>query len=177
LLGGYLGVEWGKRLCGYEQATGDGFALVVPGALALGRIGCWVSGCCAGRACAAAWYSIVDAQGVHRYPAQLVEAGFNVAMLGAMWGLYTTGRLRGQLFHVYLIAYGGFRLAHEVWRESPRLVGPVTSYQVLAAVVLVFGVERYLRRRAELRQRRGQPQISVIDGQLQPQDEQAMHSR
>lgn len=51
LLGGYGGVEIAKRLIGHTQPTGDGFAVVVPIGLTLGRIGCFLSGCCLGCAC------------------------------------------------------------------------------------------------------------------------------
>src|SRR5438309_5842980 len=40
LLGGYVAVELAKGFSGYKHATGDGFALITPVTLMLGRIGC-----------------------------------------------------------------------------------------------------------------------------------------
>lgn len=145
ILGGYLGVEWGKWQSGYRPATGDVFALVAPLGIAVGRIGCYLHGCCPGLACEPAWYAVRDAAGTLRYPASLVEAAFQVAFVGVAFVVFRRGMLRGQLFHVYMIAYGLFRVAHELYRDTPRL-GPVGTYQLLAAVLVVFGVERFLRR-------------------------------
>lgn len=147
LLGGYLGVEWGKRVCGYAAPTGDSFAIAVPLGIALGRIGCYLNGCCQGSLCDAAWYAVRDAAGAWRYPAALTEAAFHLNAAGLFAALLWTGRLRGQLFHVYLIGYGVFRFASEYWRDTPRIAGAFSPYQALALAVFVFGVWKYWERR------------------------------
>ena len=81
LLGGYAGVEVAKRVTGYAQATGDWFAVIAPVGIVLGRVGCLLHGCCLGRACAPAWWTITDAHGVARWPAGPVEIAFNVLAL------------------------------------------------------------------------------------------------
>lgn len=156
LLGGYGGVEGAKKLVGYREPTGDLFAVVVPVGLALGRLGCWLQGCCRGVACPTSWWTVSDAAGVSRWPAQAVEMGFQVLAAAVLWVLWRRRRLPGQLFHVYLVAYGVFRLAHETMRDSPVLwrslapgLPPVTTYQVLAAVLVGFGAWRFVVRRSE----------------------------
>ena len=146
LLGGYLAVELVKRAVGYTGITGDWFALVAPLGIVLGRVGCLVHGCCQGRPCAPAWYTIRDAGGVERWPAVPVEIGFNLAMLALFVVLRWRRKLIGQHFHLYLIAYGTFRFLHEFLRNERRLLGPLTGYQVAALGVAALGAIAFLRR-------------------------------
>jgi len=81
LLGGWLAVEWQKSALDVRVATGDGFALPLAVAVACGRVGCMLSGCCAGivdngqhlwsRA------SILGIDGQPRFPTQPIEALFH----------------------------------------------------------------------------------------------------
>ncbi|MAE66300.1 MAG: diacylglyceryl transferase [Phycisphaeraceae bacterium] len=146
LLGGYLGVEGAKRMVGYRDTTGDVFAFIAPIGLVLGRIGCLLQGCCPGRPCAAAWYAILDAEGVTRWPAPVVESLFNLLAALLLAHLHRRRVLPGQLFHVYLMAYGVFRFGHEFARDTPRLGGGFSGYQVLALLVAGFGTVRFLQR-------------------------------
>jgi phosphatidylglycerol:prolipoprotein diacylglycerol transferase len=151
LVGGYLGVELGKKLIGHRKPTGDIFAVIVPAGLFLGRIGCFLHGCCLGVACEPAWYSVRDATGVARWPASLVEAGFNLAAAAVLYALFRKGAWRGQLFHVYLIAYGAFRFGHEFLRDTPRVGQWWSPYQFIALGMVAFGVWRWRIRREEMR--------------------------
>ncbi len=150
LLGGYLGVEWGKKLSGYTQPTGDTFALAVPIGLAIGRVGCWLQGCCLGRQCTNAWYAMTDTQGVTRFPVAPAEIVFQLTFATCAWLLYRRGQFRGQLFHIYLIAYGTFRFITEFYRDTPRLGGGLTSYQLLATALVVFGLWGFAQRQTRL---------------------------
>lgn len=148
LLGGYAGVEIGKWLAGYQAPTGDTFALMVPGAIALGRIGCLLQGCCMGAVCSPAWWTLRDGQGISRWPAVPVEIGFNLIALVAILILRQRKLLPGQHFHLYLIAYGLFRFLHEPLRDTPDVWRGMTGYQVAALLVAGVGVVGYLCRQA-----------------------------
>lgn len=147
LAGGYAGVELAKRLVGYAAPTGDGFALVAPIGILLGRVGCLLHGCCLGRACEAAWWALPDRAGVPRWPAVPAEIAFNLAALAAALALRARGLLPGQHFHLYLVAYGIFRFAHETVRDTPRLAGPASGYQIAALALAAFGLWRFAQRR------------------------------
>jgi len=152
LLGGYIAVELGKRLIDYRDATGDVFAVIVPVALALGRVGCYLQGCCLGRACYPhAWYAVTDAAGTHRWPAPLAEAAFNLVGAAILWQLSCKRIATGQLFHIYLIAYGLMRFLHEFVRETPRITAGLSVYQPLALGLVVFGLWRFYQRAAARR--------------------------
>lgn len=151
LLGGYASVEIAKRLLGYRDATGDWFAVIVPISIMLGRIGCVLYGCCLGRMCKASWFTINDAVGLARWPAALVELLFNAAILGVMLGLRRKQILPGQLFHVYLMAYGLFRFTHEFLRATPQILGPISGYQIAALAVAALGLVGFILRRRRMR--------------------------
>jgi phosphatidylglycerol:prolipoprotein diacylglycerol transferase len=89
-----------------------------------------------------------DAAGAWRYPAALAEAAFHLSAAALFAVLLLKGRMRGQLFHLYLIGYGVFRFVSEYWRETPRIAGAFSPYQALSLVVAVFGVWKYCERRA-----------------------------
>jgi phosphatidylglycerol:prolipoprotein diacylglycerol transferase len=153
LLGGYAGVEIAKKLLHYGTPTGDFFAFVAPVGIAIGRIGCLLHGCCRGRVCAQpAWWTVEDMRGLPLWPAVQVEMAFNVVILLVFLGIkwhrtrHATALLQGQLFHVYLIAYGLFRFAHEFMRATPRLGGGLSGYHWAALAVAAFGAVGYIRR-------------------------------
>ena len=147
LLGGYASVEIAKRLVGYRSATGDWFALIVPVGILSGRVGCWLHGCCLGRVCAASWYSLKDAAGVDRWPAVPLEIIFNLLALLAALLLRRQKILPGQHFHLYLIAYGWFRFAHEFFRDTPRVLGPLSGYALAALATAALGMAGFILRR------------------------------
>jgi phosphatidylglycerol:prolipoprotein diacylglycerol transferase len=146
LLGGYLTVELTKKWLGYSKATGDFFAVVAPFGLMFGRVGCFIQGCCPGVKMDHHWYTMADVHGIDRWPAAPVEFGFNLVMFVVALLLYRRHLLQGQLFHVYLMAYGLFRFAHEFVRDTPTLAGPVTGYQLTALAIFALGALRYRQR-------------------------------
>ena len=146
LLGGYAGVEIGKRLVAYPSSTGDRFALIAPVGIILGRLGCLAHGCCLGHDCDPAWYALTDAAGLPRWPAVPVEIAFNLGfLLVLVLFLRPQRRFAGQHFHLYLITYGLFRLGHEAARDTPRVLGSWSGYQLLALLLIGFGIQRYSR--------------------------------
>ncbi|MEQ1831301.1 MAG: prolipoprotein diacylglyceryl transferase family protein, partial [Pirellula sp.] len=48
IAGGYVAVELAKWIAGIRVRTGDSFALPVSVAVGVGRIGCFLAGCCHG---------------------------------------------------------------------------------------------------------------------------------
>jgi phosphatidylglycerol---prolipoprotein diacylglyceryl transferase len=146
LLGGYLAVELAKKFVGYKSATGDWFALIAPAGIIIGRFGCLLHGCCPGELCERAWYTLNDTEGHSRWPAVPIEIVFNVAALVAFLVLRRRHLLPGQHFHLYLIAYGLFRFAHEFLRATPRVMGPLSGYAMAALATAVFGILAFGKR-------------------------------
>ena len=161
LAGGYLAVELAKWLLSIRIRTGDSFAVPVAVGVALGRLGCFIAGCCYGKVSSAPWavhFSVVDTNAsVFRHPTQLFEFAFHAA---AALGLLVAYRklhaersavppLRpswfelaflGNLLKAYLLLYLVFRLLSEELRPEPEFWWGLTIYQLAALVLIpIFG--------------------------------------
>jgi len=140
LLGGLLTAEAVKPLVNYRLPPNDRFAAVLPFSVAIGRVGCVLTGCCGGLT-HEGFVSIHDAQGVSRWPTQLFELVFQLAIGVTFMALVRRRALHGRLFSLYLVLYGLFRFATEFLRDTPKWFAPLSVYQLLAlAMVLVGGV-------------------------------------
>jgi len=146
LLFGTLAVEWTKSRLGLTTATGDAFALTVPLAIAIGRVGCVAAGCCPGVECEPSWWTVTDAHGHARWPAAGAELAFNLSFWA--WAIVATrcGWIPGQRFNAYLIAYGCFRFAHEFARDDARWWGPLGGYHLVSMAIVLAGVVLWIRR-------------------------------
>ena len=140
LIGGYIGVELAKKKVGITQSTGDAFAVAVPMAQAVGRIGCLLHGCCYGTPTTLPW-AVNIAEGM-RHPTPIYESVLLVALSGWLWSIRTKPRPAGHLFRRYLVGYALIRFGLETVRGDPSVVlGPLTIVQcVCLATMVVFGL-------------------------------------
>ncbi len=113
LIGGLFAVEWTKRRLGITARTGDLFALPLCLGIAIGRIGCFLSGLeddTYGIATTLPW-GINFGDGITRHPTQLYE----MLWLGLLALLIYRASLRphrnGDLFKMFMAGYFAFRLA------------------------------------------------------------------
>jgi len=140
LVGGYFGVEIAKRMSSIRVRTGDSFAVPVAAAVAIGRLACFVGGCCYGIETRASW-GVDFGDGVRRHPTQIYEFAFHLTAAVVLAILLSKGRFRGQLIKLYIIVYLAYRFASEFIRPEPRLWLALTGYQWAAlALVPVFGL-------------------------------------
>lgn len=128
LVGGYGGIELAKAVMGIRVKTGDSFAVAVPAAVAVGRLGCFHAGCCYGTPSNLPW-AVDFGDHVLRHPTQLYEATFHATMAIVLAILLRRGLFRGQLIKLYFICYFCFRFATEFLRPEPRLWLDLTGYQ------------------------------------------------
>ena len=128
LAGAYLSVELAKLALGVRAKTGDGLAIPLALALAVGRWGCFCNGCCAGVPTDFPW-GVDFGDGLRRHPTQAYESLFHLAMAGVLWQIARRGWLRHQRLKLYLIAYCGYRFASEFIRTEAVFAGGLTYYQ------------------------------------------------
>jgi phosphatidylglycerol---prolipoprotein diacylglyceryl transferase len=134
IIGGWLAVIYVKKRFGIERPTGDLFALAIPAGEAIGRIACFIGGCCYGKAANVAW--AVHERGEMRHPAQLY-----LALAAAMcFGILLTIERRYKLPENGLFYAGGMlfcmdRFVVEFFRD-----GAATQFGVtLAQLGCTFG--------------------------------------
>jgi len=70
IVGGWLAVLWAKRQFGITRSTGDLFALAIPAGEAVGRIACFIGGCCYGRVASGLPWAVYG-EGAWRHPSQI----------------------------------------------------------------------------------------------------------
>lgn len=123
-------------------AVGD---LVAPGVLvgqAIGRVGCFLEGCCYGAATAGPLGVRFPGHALARHPTQLYESAADLAIAALLWFvLRPRTRGRGELFGWMLALYGAARAAIELLRDDPRGgLGPLSTSQLLAIPAIALGV-------------------------------------
>lgn len=135
LVGAYLGVEITKWALEIRTKTGDSFAAPVAVSVGIGRLACFVGGCCYGAPTDLPWGvtfpNAVDANGMcpPRHPTQLYEAAFHLSMAGVLFTLRRHGIWRGQLAKFYILCYLVYRFLTEFIRPEPRYDAGLTAYQ------------------------------------------------
>ena len=118
---------------------------------AIGRVGCFLNGCCYGRP-TQAWCGVVfPGQSLPALPTQLIEAGGLLVLFVSLrkmaqrpWVLGRPGRLLG----LYLVSYAGLRFVVEFLRgdQVPIWAG-LTLQQLISLSLLVVGILLVFRNR------------------------------
>jgi phosphatidylglycerol:prolipoprotein diacylglycerol transferase len=131
-------------------STFDALALGIPLGQSIGRIGCFMAGCCYGRPTDLPWgvtYTYPESLGplgVKVHPTQLYESLLVLGVFAVLYHLRTRKRFEGQLLGVYFLLAGLVRFGVEFFRGDPRgpalLAGmPVTQVTALG-LALAGGV-------------------------------------
>ena len=109
-----------------------------------GRIGCFLGGCCYGIESSFGFtyrYSLIEsANGVNRFPVQLLEALFNITLFFVLDRLRRLGMFKNRILLVYLVCYAVARFFLEFLRgDSYRgfFLGLSTS-QIISILILCF---------------------------------------
>lgn len=140
LIGGLLAVEWVKRMLGVRIATGDLLALPLVLGIAIGRIGCFLSGLedqSYGTSTHLPW-GVDFGDGVRRHPTQLYEVVFLAGLAAVL--LLRTERMTtiGDRFKLVLLGYLGFRLVVDSIKPAVRVGGLSTVQWACLAVVAYY---------------------------------------
>ncbi|MCC6510377.1 MAG: prolipoprotein diacylglyceryl transferase [Pirellulaceae bacterium] len=138
MVGAYVGVELAKWIYEIKVKTGDTFAVPMAVAVGIGRLSCFVAGCCYGTPTELPWgvrFATVDAGAIARHPTQLYEMGFHFLMAAVLSWLKFHGLGRGQLVKLYIVAYLIYRWLSEFIRPEPDWWLGLTGYQWFAMLV------------------------------------------
>ena len=127
LVGGYFGVELAKWALDVRVKTGDSFALPVAVGIAIGRLACFIGGCCYGTHTSLPWG--VDFGDGPRHPTQLYESVFHLSAAAVLAVMERHDWCRGQRIKLYIMAYLIYRFATEFIRPEPTVWLSLTGYQ------------------------------------------------
>ncbi len=153
LLGGALAVEAFKFAAGLRQPTGGPWALPFAVGVAVGRVGCHLSGLDdatfgvpAASSLAQSW-AVDHGDGVLRHPVALYESlTLGSVALTLAWGLARQrpwATRRG--FPLVVLVYALQRLGWEALKPFPPLVGPLSLMQLACVALAVYGLWLWCR--------------------------------
>jgi phosphatidylglycerol---prolipoprotein diacylglyceryl transferase len=140
LIGGLFAVEFGKWRMGVTARTGDLFALPLCVGIAIGRIGCFLTGVedqTAGVATTLPW-GVNFGDGVRRHPTQLYEIVFLIALAVVILRVSRRPHVAGDLFKIFMAGYFAFRLVCDFLKPEIRVFAGLSSIQWACAAMLLY---------------------------------------
>lgn len=145
LVGGTLGVLFIKKKLGIKGRYGNLLAAPIALGMAVGRLGCLLSGCCFGNP---AHWGIDFGDGIARHPTQLYELLF---CLGAFFLLQRARRTAppGSLLTRFFMGYFIFRFVEEFIRPHPIQFGLTTFQWICIAGILILSIKAKLMKTPE----------------------------
>ncbi|MCB2291190.1 prolipoprotein diacylglyceryl transferase [Clostridium sp. CS001] len=143
LIGGTVSILIAKRLFNIKERMGNQLAIPITVAMAIGRVGCLLRGCCYGKETHLRW-GIDFGDHILRHPTQIYEIIFDIVMV-----IYLSIRKRkgvnpGQLYSIFLNGYLSFRFLLEFIRVEKVSFIIFTDFQILCIVGLLFINRKYL---------------------------------
>lgn len=152
LIGGFIG-GWiyCKKMCLDYLTYFEMLIPSLPWAHGIGRIGCFMAGCCHGRP-TDAWYGIayinstIAPNGIKLIPTQLISCFLLLCLSGILFYLAKKQPKPGILISVYVILYSIGRFMIEFLRSDARgNVGFLSTSQFIAIFTLLFGIYLFKR--------------------------------
>ena len=136
----------------------DFFAVALGLGLFLGRLGCFLAGCCYGKVSRVPWsmafprgspvclhqqaeglISVYNPLSLPVHPTQLYESLFGLVLFVVLWKLYRKRAYENRLIFLFLIPYSGFRFIIDFFREdNPIFIWLVSLPQFLFAILFVL---------------------------------------
>jgi phosphatidylglycerol---prolipoprotein diacylglyceryl transferase len=127
--GAWIAVEAAKSKMGVRVRTGDLLAIPLALGIAIGRVGCFLTGLSDdtyGTVTALPW-GVDFGDGIRRHPTQLYEIIFLVFFSGVLWRslkAVNAGILQtGDVFRLFILGYASWRLAIDFLKPEPRILG------------------------------------------------------
>jgi len=137
LIGGTIGVVLTKKVLKIKDKRGNQFAPAAAIGIAIGRIGCFLRGCCYGIPTYSSW-GVNFGDGILRHPTQLYEAFFDFCLLIYLIVIRKKVAEPGKLFKIFLNWYFAFRFFIEFIRVERVVFWGLTGFQLVSLMVLVY---------------------------------------
>jgi prolipoprotein diacylglyceryltransferase len=147
LLGGLVAVETAKRWVGETAATGDLYVFPLIVGIAVGRVGCFLTGLADdtyGVATTLPW-GVDFGDGVARHPTQLYEIAFLGVLAAALAWRARRPYPRGDLFKRFMAAYLGWRLAIDFLKPAHASVLGLSAIQIACVAGLAWYAPHLIR--------------------------------
>ncbi len=140
LIGGLFAVEWIKTRLEVTSRTGDLFAVPLCVGIAIGRVGCFLTGLkdhTSGVATSLPW-GVNFGDGILRHPTQLYELLFVLTLGGFLWRRMLRVHVEGDIFKMFMAAYFAFRLLCDFLKPDVRVLLGLSSIQWACVAMLLY---------------------------------------
>jgi prolipoprotein diacylglyceryltransferase len=151
IIGGWIGVELEKRWAGVTRRTGDLFAMPLAAGIAVGRIGCFLSGLpdrTFGTPSSLPW-AVDFGDGIRRHPTQIYESIVMAAAAIVLGRLTRRPHAEGDVFKLFMVMYFGLRVLVDFVKPEVRILLGMSTLQWASVAVLLYyrhDVRRWLRK-------------------------------
>jgi len=116
--------------------TADLIAPYIPLGQAIGRVGCFLNGCCYGKPASCGFYVIFEGDIVPRIPVQAISSVCLCLIFLMLLELKKKNFFDGAIILLYLMSYSLFRFGIEYFRgDNPCIAGGMTLAQVISIVI------------------------------------------
>jgi len=156
IVGGYAAGVLAKRALGYERSTGDAYVFALPVAIAIGRVGCFLSELPLGTATTLPWGMTVDPAAAAAFPrcpdcalpmhpTMVYEIVFNLVAIVALALARHRVPVRGDLLKGYLLFAGIFRFLVEFIRGNEVQAVGLTGPQLVLVPCVILLLVHFVR--------------------------------
>jgi phosphatidylglycerol:prolipoprotein diacylglycerol transferase len=147
LIGGLFAVELIKIRLGVARHTGDLFAIPLCVGIAIGRIGCFLTGIedhTSGSPTSLPW-GVNFGDGILRHPTQIYEILFVLTLAVFLFKVSRSPFPEGDLFKIFMSAYFAFRLTIDFLKSDIRILFGLSSIQWACLAMLLYYSRDILR--------------------------------
>lgn len=137
LIGGTLAVMLLKYKLGIKSKKGNIFAGPVALGITIGRIGCFLRGCCYGTETSLPW-GVDFGDGILRHPTQIYEAVFLFGLFIYLQSRVQSEKVAGRLFKILMVSYFTFRFFIEFIRVEEVIFSGLTGFQIASLLVIGY---------------------------------------
>ncbi len=117
--------------------------LFLPLAHALGRVGCFLNGCCSGKPTQTFFGVIFPGCSIKVHPTQLYSSLSLLVIFLILYVWENKKHFSGEIVCLYLIIYGVMRFFMEFLRINPEVLGSLTMFQCVSIVLVIAGIILY----------------------------------
>ncbi|HEX2916345.1 MAG TPA: prolipoprotein diacylglyceryl transferase family protein [Chloroflexia bacterium] len=142
IAGGYLAIALSKKALNYHISTGDCYAAAIPLAMAIGRVGCFLSELPLGKPTDLPWGVAASPEAASHFtscqfclqkqhPSMIYEIIFHLLAFGLILRYRHRVIVRGDTLKIYLLAAAIFRFLVEFVRANPEQFWGLTGPQIV----------------------------------------------
>ncbi len=147
LFGGLMGVELIKKAVKERESSGDLFVFPIIIGIAIGRVGCWLTGTLEPTyGSKTSFFMGMDlGDGIQRHPTALYELFFLIILFTLLRKLTKQFAFKnGSLFQLFMITYFGFRFFMEFIKPNTFFIAGLSSIQWCCILCFVYYYKVFL---------------------------------